>query len=325
MDNSPLRFDLFDVTRIFLQWKKYIIGFALLVSIIVAGYMLYLKNYYRGYGAFYPASSVISGRINLFRETQQDWIDYFGEENEVDRAYVIGSSSKVITHLIDSFKMDKHYGIDVKEDKQGYQKVVKKFMKNYNINRTGFNHIEVTFTDPDSELAAGVANVAMSSIEDELREIFVGINQQLSLALDIRRDSLDQELTIMTDSLVKLRVQYNIYDIISPSRNIINGGAKGSGAFYAEGLEKVQNLEELKDKLAMDKAKYLSLSNEFKTSIFKGFPMIHVVQWASPFGPKAGPFRILTVLSAFVLALIFALLVACVVDIFKANKERYAS
>ena len=75
----------------------------------------------------------------------------------------------------------------------------------------------------------------------------------------------------------------------------------------------------------MDKAKYLSLSNEFKTSIFNGFPMIHVVQWAAPFGPKVGPYRILTVLSALILALIFALMVACVIDIFKANKERYAS
>lgn len=325
MDNSPLRFDLFDVTRIFLQWKKYIIGFSLVVAIVVAAYMFSLRTYYRGYGAFYPASSVISGRINLFRESQQDWIDYFGEENEVDRAFVIGGSSKVISHLIDSFKMAEHYQIDVKADKQGAQKVVKKFLKNYQVNRTGYNHIEVTFTDPDSELAAGVVNVAMNSIENELRQLFIRINTQLALAIDIRRDSLNQELVEMTDSLVKLRVQYGIYDIVSPSRNIMSSSAKGSGAFYAEGLEKVQNLEELKDKLAVDKAKYLSLSNEFKTSMFPGFPMIHVVQWASPFGPKAGPFRIITVLSSLLLALIFATIVACVIDIFKANKERYAS
>lgn len=324
MQQSPLRFDLFDVTRIFLQWKKYILGFALLTSIVAALILFTMKNYYRGYGAFYPASSVISGRINLFRETQQDWIDYFGEENEVDRAFVISGSSKVIAHLIDSFKMDQHYEIDVKADKMGYQKVVKKFLKNYKVNRTGYNHIEVTFTDPNSEFAAAIVNEAMLSIEKELREIFININRQLSIALDIRRDSLENELTIATDSLVKLRVAYNIYDIVAPSRHVLQGGGKGSGLTYAEGLEKIQNLEEMKDRLAVDKAKYLSLSNEFKTSMFPGFPMIHVVQWAAPFGPKAGPFRILTVLAVAALSIIFGLVVACVIDIFQSNKSRYA-
>jgi hypothetical protein len=324
MQQSPMRFDLFDITRIFLQWKKYILGFAFVAALIAAGVLFFMKNYYRGYGAFYPASSVISGRINLFRETQQDWIDYFGEENEVDRAFVISGSSKVISHLIDSFKADKHYGIDVKADKMGYQKVVKKFLKNYKVNRTGYNHIEVTFTDPDSEFAAAVVNEAMVSIERELREIFININRQLSTAIDIRRDSISQELTLATDSLVKLRVAYGIYDIVSPSRHVLQGGGKGSGVTYAEGLERVQNLEEMKDRLAIDKAKYLSLSNEFKTSMFPGFPMIHVVQWAAPYGPKAGPFRTILVISVFALTFLFGLVVACVIDIFKSNQSRYA-
>jgi uncharacterized protein involved in exopolysaccharide biosynthesis len=319
------RFDLFDVTRVFLQWKKYILGFAFLVALIIAGYLFTVKTYYRGYGAFYPASSVISGRINLFRESQQDWIDYFGEENEVDRAFVISGSSTVVSFLIDSFKMAEHYNIDVNADPNGQVKVVKKFLKNYKVSRTGYNHIEVTFTDPDKKKAAAIVNVAMNKIEDALRDLFIGINRQLSLAIDIRKDSLHQELTMLTDSLVKLRVQYGIYDIVAPSRQILVGSARGSGVTYAEGLERIQNLEELKDKMAIDKAKYMSLSNEFKTSIFKGFPMIHVVQWASDNGPKAGPFRIIMVLAGALLATLFGLVVACLIDIFKQNKHRYAA
>lgn len=325
MENTTFRFDLFDIARVFLHWKKKILAFALAVSLITAIYLLTQENYYRAYASFYPASSVISGRINLFRETQQDWIDYFGEENEVDRAFVIGSSSKVIAFLIDSFKMAEHYKIDVKEDKQGAQKVFKKFMKNYLINRTGYNHLEITFTDPDSKLAAGIANTAMNQIEDNLRDIFVRINQQLSLSIDTRKDSIDHQLAVLTDSLVELRVKFGIYDLVSPSRHLVQIATHGSGTDYAQGLEWIQNVEELKDKLNSDRAKYVSLSNEFKTSIFKGFPMIHVVQWAAPYGPKAGPFRTLILSVLFVVSLIFATFLACIVDIFRANRSRYAT
>ncbi len=324
MDNSPFRFDLFDVVRIFFKWKKYILGLAIIASVVMAIFMLTQKNYYKGYGSFYPASSVISGRINLFRVAQQDWIDYFGEENEVDRAFVIGSSAPVISHLIDSFKMAEHYKIDSKNDPQGKQKVYKRFMKNYKISRTGYNHLEITFSDNNSELASAIVNEAMYAVENSLREIFVNINRQLAISIDIRKDSIDQELKMYTDSLVSLRKQYGIYDIVAPSRQVTNGYGKGSGPGYADGLELIQNVEEFKDKLAIDRAKYHSISNEFKTSMFKGFPMIHVVQWATPYGPKAGPYRIIAVLSTFLIAFLFALLVACVIDIFHHNKSRYA-
>jgi hypothetical protein len=51
------------------------------------------------------------------RETNQDWIDYFGGENEVDRATVVGNSANVISFLIDSFKIAAHYDIDVNDKK----------------------------------------------------------------------------------------------------------------------------------------------------------------------------------------------------------------
>ena len=112
--------------------------------------------------------------------------------------------------------------------------------------------------------------------------------------------------------------------MIAPGRkNLISSQPKGSGLQYAQGLEIVQNVEEVKDRLTMDKAKYMSLSNEFKTASFDGFPMIHVTQWSTPGGPKAGPMRTLGVLAAFVGAFIFSLLLSIVVEILKTQKARF--
>lgn len=322
MEQKEFQFDLFDIIRIGLKWKKKILIFSLAVAVITAVFFLFQKNYYNAYGSFFTGSAVMSGRVNLFRESPQEWVDYFGGENEVDRAYVVGNSAQVISYLIEKFKIRDHYKID-STDKEAMKKTYKKFSKNFTINRSGFKHIEINFSDEDQNLCHQVVNEAMNRIETQLRTIYIGINRQLALSLDIRKDSLDAALQVMTDSLASLRVKYNIYDLIAPGRkNAISFTPKGSGQNYAEGIEVIQNLEEMKDKLAMDKAKYMSLSNEFKTATFDGFPMIHVTQWASPGSPKAGPFRTLGVLASFAIAFVFGLLLSIVIEILKDNKEK---
>ncbi|HMT34878.1 MAG TPA: hypothetical protein PKC41_03410 [Chitinophagaceae bacterium] len=323
MEQKEFQFDLFDIIRIGLKWKKKILIFSFTVAIIAAVFFFFQKNYYNAYGSFYTGSAVMSGRVNLFRETPQEWVDYFGGENEVDRAFVIGNSAQVISYLIEKFKIREHYKID-STDKEAMKKTYKKFTKNFSINRTGFKHIEINFSDEDQNLCHEVVNEAMNRIENQLRLMYININRQLALSLDIRKDSLDQALTVMTDSLVGLRVKYNIYDLIAPGRkNMVAFNPKGSGENYAKGIEEIQNLEEMKDKLAMDKAKYMSLSNEFKTATFDGFPMIHVTQWASAGSPKAGPFRTLGVMIAFAVAFVFSLVLSIFIEVLKDNKEKF--
>lgn len=324
MENNQVSFNLFDIIRTALKWKTYIIGLAIAASLVAAVYFYMQKNEYKAYGSFFPASAVMSGRINLFRENQQEWIDFFGGENEVDRAFVIGNSADVVSYLIDKYDFSKHYNIDVKNDPDGSKKVYKRFAKSFSLSRSGYKHLEVSFVDEDADLAYKVVNEAMNRTEDMLRKLYEHVNTQLAAAIDNRKDSISDQLKIYTDSLIQLRVKYNIYDIVSPGRsNLITGNAKGSGINYATGLEEIQNIEEVKDKLAINKAKYMSLSNEFKTATYKGFPMIHVVQWATPNGPKAGPYRILGVLTAFMSALLFGFLLSICIEVFAANKHTF--
>jgi len=324
MENNHLNFNLFDIVRTALKWKLYIIGLACAAALIAAIYFFIQKNEYKAYGSFFPSSAVMSGRINLFRENQQEWIDFFGGENEVDRAYVIGNSADVISYLIDTFDFAKHYDIDVKNDPNGSKKVYKRFAKNFSLSRSGYKHLEVGFTDEDDKLAYLVVNEAMNRTDFLLRKLYERVNGQLAAAIDNRTDSISTQLAMYTDSLINMRVRYGIYDIVSPGRsNLMLGNAKGSGVGYATGLEEVQNIEEIKDKLAMSRAKYMSISNEFKTATYKGFPMIHVVQWATPNGPKAGPYRILGVATAFIIALVFGLLLSILIELFASNKHKF--
>lgn len=307
-------------------WKhrKWIIIFAFVCALVVAGIMLMKKNTYRSYGAFFPSSSVISGRVNLYREMNQEWVDIFGEENEADRAFVIGNTSNTLSKLIERFKIYEHYGIDVKKDPDGMRKVYKKFTKRFKFSRSGYKHLEVTFEDEDKNLAADVVNAAMEETEKSLKEIYIRAHNEMARALLAREDSIQLTINTLTDSLVKLRTTYGIYDLISPGRkSIINGKMQGSGAAYARGIEDIQVLEEVKDRMTIEKGKYEALANEFKGTLYYDIPLIHVVQWAAPAGEKAGPFRTLSVIATFAISAFFAWILLVLFAFWDKNKSYY--
>ncbi len=60
MEHNGFRFDLFDVIKTGLKWKKYILGFAIIVAIITAIVFFLKKNVYKAYGSFFPSSAVMS-------------------------------------------------------------------------------------------------------------------------------------------------------------------------------------------------------------------------------------------------------------------------
>lgn len=326
MSEKPYSLTFIDFIRFGIKRRKIILYIALVAAIITAIIMLFKKNTYQAYGAFFPSANVISGRVNLFRDINQEWVDVFGEENEADRAYVIGNTSAVIAALVNQFKMYDHYAIDVKNDPQGMQKVFKKFVKNYSFSRSGFKHLEVTFKDTDDSLAAEIVNAAMNETDKVLKGIYTNGYSQIAKALEARTDSLDNQIAVLTDTLVKLRTTYGIYDLISPGRrNLINGKLNGSGEGFARGLENLQVVEEVKDKLVVEKGRYVAIANEFRTSANYEIPMIHVVQWASRGAKKAGPYRTLTVIGVFFGAMLFSWLLLVLYEYLLKNKEIFTA
>ena len=326
MEENTGKLDLIDFIRFGWKRKKVILAFALSCAIIAAVVMFFTKNRYKAYGSFFPASTAISGRVNMFREFNQEWVDLFGGENEADRVYVIGNTSSVISKLIEEYKIYDHYGIDIKNDPNGMRKTYKKFAKNYAFSRTGFKHIEVSFSDESKDLGAKVVNSAMNFAEKQLKEIYINGHTQMAIAIEKRVDSVNQEIDVLTDTLVKLRTENGIYDLISPGRkNILNGRMNGSGERFARALEEIQEIEEVKDRLVVEKGKYAALSNEFRALLHYDIPMIHVVQWASPGGEKSGPFRFLTVFIVGFGSFLFAWFLLVMYEYIIRNKERFTA
>jgi uncharacterized protein involved in exopolysaccharide biosynthesis len=318
-NNNKIRFDLIEIINIGLKWKKAIIGFALLISVLVAIYMLFQKNVYNSSAVFYPASSVIASRDNIFRTEIQDAIDMIGQENEVDRIMAIGNSAPVLSDLITKFEMAKHYKIDVKKDPKGYEKVYKRFSKAFNVRKGAYNNLELNMKDHDDVLASKIANDALLAIQENIRSYYAKSSTGVAEALEIQMKMQDSVIQVLTENLIVVREKYGIYNILSPSRKV-DGNVSISNA---RGLEEVQNLEELKDKYVMDRAKYESIRNEFKTSKIKTIPFLHVIQYPTSAGPKVGPYRTLNVIGAGAFAAFLALIVAVIIEYFESLKHLF--
>jgi uncharacterized protein involved in exopolysaccharide biosynthesis len=321
MEKAPIHFDLIEIIKIGLRWKNKIILFAAIITIGTAIYALTLKNQFTSYANFYPSNAVIGSRDNLFRTELQDGIDQFGLENEVDRLFSIGNSAPIMSPLIEKYKLDEHYKIDIKNNTKGAQKLYKLFDKNYQVSKGAFGNLELTMTDNNTTLAAAIANDALIAIQDKFREYYINSAKGIAEAMGVRMQYQDSMIVKLTDSLVCLREKFGIYEIISPSRK----GDVHTNSHNARGIEDVQTVEEMKDKYVMDKAKYESIRNEFLTIQHKSIPFIQVIQYPEPSGKKEGPFRTLMVLGALAGSTILGLLASVLIEYFQSIKSNFTA
>ncbi len=317
LNNNTPRFDLLEIVRIGIKWWKHIAGFALLVAVGMAIYMLTKKNIYNSNAIFYPSGALIGSRDNIFRTEIQDGIDVIGLENEVDRLITIGNSAPIMSDLIKKFKLAEHYKIDIVNDPKGNDKVYKRFAKAYGVSKGANNNLELNVKDEDNVLASEIAKDALIAIQDNIRSYYSNSNEGIAYALEKQMLMQDSAIVSLTEKLVTTREKYGVYEVLSPSRKSTNN----INSRNARGIEEVQNLEELKDKYVIDRAKYESLRNEFRTTKSKSIPYLQIVSYPTAGANKVGPYRTLNVLGAGVFGLFLGLLIAVLIEYFASAKH----
>lgn len=311
---QQIRFDLVDALRILYQRRKFILLITLAAGIVTAGASLLLKNEFRSRAVFFPANTLMTERINMFTKDNLEYIEYFGDEHDLDRVYAIGNSVPLKMYLFEKFKLGQHYKLD-STDKKYMEKLFKTFSGLYNLKKTDVDNIELTVVDQEPQMAADIANAAMIRIEETYKGFMNDSRKRIMSALQNKMAVKDSAIASLTDSLVNLRDRYGIYDLISPGRkNLIAGAIKPNGkADFARGLETIQVVEEMKDRMVTDKAEYQSLYDQFRTTTDENLKLLHILEWAGPSGEKAWPFRSIIVLTAvlgtFVVSCILVLLV----------------
>ena len=183
--------------------------------------------------------------------------------------------------------------------------------------RTEFKGLLLGYTDTDPDRAAAVANETVRILENVYGGFYKDMRQNMYQSVIDKIHEEDSTINAFTDTLIRLRDMYGIYDIISPSRyNLMLGSMKANThANYGSGVEKIQNIESIKDQLVSDRARQTSLANQYATGNKKEqLPLLKIVTPAKNPVKHKGLGGILTVLVCTILGFFFSIVYFFIYD-----------
>ncbi|MCB0569304.1 MAG: hypothetical protein KDC66_06065 [Phaeodactylibacter sp.] len=204
--------NLIDVIKTLFKWKKpilYVCALAVIGAVVIS---LTLSNYYKATTTFLAVSPDQAKPESLYGKGQLR-TEYYGNENDIDRLLTIAGSAELINFMIDSFDLYGHYRITPGHKRSAF-KVREKFLSLYEVTKTKRDAMELSVEDKDKELAARMATAAREKIDEIARRLMQEGLQKTISSYEENIKSKEALLSALSDSLLYLRKEYGIYNII---------------------------------------------------------------------------------------------------------------
>jgi uncharacterized protein involved in exopolysaccharide biosynthesis len=253
---------LFDL----LSRRRRFIATATLVSIAMgfAAYFI-LPAKYKAETVFILKNPLFADRSNLYGDDDKAGV-YFAGEDEISRLISMSESDSFHNKLIRSMKLDEAYKLNIDEAEE-YQKLRKLISKRLKVYRSENNNVVLLYYDKNARRAADVANYCVPELDASLRKFYNSVRRDRVYAISEKIAEQDSSINALTDTLIRLREQYGIFDIVNPARhNIMSGSMSDNGRpGFARGLEVIQNIGSVKDELVASRAANITLLGRFTT------------------------------------------------------------
>lgn len=261
-----------------------------MLATIILGMLYYIvkPSRYQAEIVFILKNPLYSDRNYLYNN-ETKFIDYFANDDDMDRLITMARSDSVQDKIIRQYNLAVAYKFDTAKPRQ-IVLLRKYFNKNLNIYRSEGKNVVLTYTDKDQKRAINIARTCLAESERALHGFYINMRNNMHQSIVNKIHDEDSVIHSLTDTLSKIRVKYGIYDIISPSRyNIMLSSFKDNGKpDFARGIEEIQNVESVKDQLVSDKARNISLADQYATGMGESeLPFTYVVNISRlPLKPK---------------------------------------
>lgn len=308
------KYDLVSVIRTIGSRSKFVWGVTALGLIASVLFVSFRPDEYTS-----EASIIVKGFMNfdrnqLYNDNTLYTKDVFAKDYELDKAMTILESGDVKGYINETVQYQKVKKI--KSDEAAF-KAIKSAFK---LKRTDNYDIEAKFTDTDPKLAHAALEAALQKAENLYINFFEDYNRDVTKEIDFKRKSISDSVAVLTDSIASLRKQYNLYSELLPARGTVMSNSHSINAGNAEGIEKLQSLIQVKDKLDEQNAKLATLKSEY--SSYLNNEKMHVFYRVSgpyvPNVPSNLP-ALIVILSSVVTACIFASLLVLISNAFKSK------
>lgn len=314
---STPRFDLVDIVQTIRKRFRFVMIVTLVAAVIGVAFHYLGKKEFTAKAEFFVSNPLLTDRNTIYGGADSR-IDYFGDEDDVDRVLALAESDTVIMKvLLESglaHEMDKDL-IDARnifEMKQYYR-------RHFEIKRTEYTMVEISFTDKDPIRAARIANMIVNTIEQAYRSFYNTRRTNIFASLTKKYAEQDSMINVFTDTLAKIRDRTGIYDLVSPNRNnIINGTINPRGVASGRDIEVIQNIEALKDGMVIDQSRIASLLQQFTTGTgAQELEMFQVISRArQPIVPK-GLTGLMTLIASCLIGFFFSVFFILITTYYK--------
>jgi tyrosine-protein kinase Etk/Wzc len=204
------RDNLLSVFQTVYRWRKAVRNICILALAGSIVFSLLLKNYYQAVTVFYPASPQLANPELMFGYTSQV-TDYFGSDRDLDRLAEIANSNELVDHMVRTFNLYDHYGIDSTSE-QGPYKVRKMFRALYSAQKNKNDAIELSVEDTDPQMAAILTNGARDKINEIGQRLTKESQAKILAAFEENIAGKRKDLAMLSDSLRQMQSSYGIYD-----------------------------------------------------------------------------------------------------------------
>jgi tyrosine-protein kinase Etk/Wzc len=214
------KIDLIAILRPVYRRRKSVFWVVLGVSVLTAGLSLLLPNYYKSTTIFYAASTDVAKPEFLFGQGSRE-MNYYGKDVDIDRIFTVGNSVEMMRFLVDSFQLAERYGFTSDNPRSRF-KLYETVQKYFDLRKTKYDALELSFEDKDPEFARDVANRARLQLD-----IMVGSmikQKQLAQISALERSVLKKQeiLDKISDSLSQTRQAYGIISTTAQAEMLAN-------------------------------------------------------------------------------------------------------
>lgn len=160
--------ELLPTLRKHMRFLALMVGLPTFVALLIC---LLLPKEYLSRVSVLPANSRFSDKSRYTAEEITELYSVFSSGDDLDRLYATARSWPVMTKIIDSFGLVKHYRIR-KDDERGRENALKMFRKNCGIFKTEYGEMHIKVWDRNRQLAADIANAMVAQTEKAHQEMY---------------------------------------------------------------------------------------------------------------------------------------------------------
>jgi uncharacterized protein involved in exopolysaccharide biosynthesis len=243
---------LFDIFGIIVEWRRFIVWFVLLCTMITGVVTFFLPKWYRSTASVFPADqtdlfSGLDGMSNLVKSfSSSKKLSSLGGPTEVDRYVAILRSNTVLLAVIDSFDLVNVYGFS--DSPYKIEKATKELSANSEIEIQDEGSLTISVFDKDPQRAANIANCYVGLLNLINSKLKVQNARGNRVFIEQRYNKNREDIRHAEEAMRSFQMKYGVIAMPEQTEASIKAGAEAAARLAGKEIE----LAVLKRELSVD-------------------------------------------------------------------------